>query len=37
MYTHLGHGFHCDERTSYSAEASRNAWARTLDGFQKYL
>lgn len=31
------HGFHCDERGSYDATAAKQAWARTLDLFKKFL
>ncbi|MFZ5780691.1 MAG: dienelactone hydrolase family protein [Pseudomonadota bacterium] len=31
------HGFHCDERGSYDAAASRQAMARTLEFFGKHL
>jgi len=31
------HGFHCDERGSYDATASRQAMARTLEFFGKHL
>jgi carboxymethylenebutenolidase len=37
IYAGANHGFHCDERPSYHAEASRDAWARTRSWFQKYL
>ena len=36
-YEHAEHGFHCDQRPSYSAEASADAWARTLDWFSRLL
>jgi carboxymethylenebutenolidase len=29
-YAHADHGFHCDERPSFHAESSSDAWARTL-------
>jgi carboxymethylenebutenolidase len=31
------HGFHCDERGSYDAAASRQAMARTLEFFGKHV
>lgn len=31
------HGFHCDERGSWDAPASKQAMARTLDHFAKYV
>ena len=37
IYPGANHGFHCDERPSYHAEAARDAWRRTLDWFQTYL
>jgi carboxymethylenebutenolidase len=32
-----GHGFNCDQRGSYNAEASKLARARTLEFFRKYV
>jgi carboxymethylenebutenolidase len=29
VYKGAGHGFHCDERGSYNADASKIAWERT--------
>jgi carboxymethylenebutenolidase len=37
IYPGANHGFNCDERPSYHAEAAKDAWARTLGWFQKYL
>lgn len=37
VYPGAGHGFYCDERDSYRKVAADDAWARTLDWFQKYL
>jgi carboxymethylenebutenolidase len=37
IYPGANHGFNCDERPSYHAEASRDAWERTLGWFQKHL
>jgi carboxymethylenebutenolidase len=31
------HGFHCDERGSYDAAASKQAMARTLEFFGKHV
>jgi carboxymethylenebutenolidase len=37
MYPGCGHGFHCDGRASYRAEAARDAWGKTMAWFDKYL
>ena len=37
MYAGAGHGFNCDERDSYHAEAAEDAWARTLGFFNQHL
>jgi carboxymethylenebutenolidase len=37
MYPGCGHGFHCDGRASFRPEAARDAWAKTLAWFAKYL
>jgi carboxymethylenebutenolidase len=37
MYPGCGHGFHCDGRASYRPEAAKDAWAKTLAWFDKYL
>jgi carboxymethylenebutenolidase len=37
IYPGAHHGFNCDERPSYQAEASKDAWGRMLGWFQKYL
>ena len=37
VYEGAGHGFHCDERSSYNAEASKQAWTRTVDLFEKHI
>ena len=34
-YADAEHGFHCDARPSYNAEASKDAWARTLRWFER--
>ncbi|MEC9339956.1 MAG: dienelactone hydrolase family protein [Pseudomonadota bacterium] len=31
------HGFHCDERGSYDADAAKLAWSRTLAFFEQHL
>lgn len=36
-YADAEHGFHCDERPSFDAEASADAWRRTLDWFSRHL
>lgn len=36
-YATAEHGFHCDVRPSYNADASTDAWARTLAWFQEHL
>ena len=36
-YADAEHGFHCDERPSYHAEASADGWARTLQWFASHL
>lgn len=37
LYTGAEHGFFCDERASYHAEASRDAWGLTLSWLDKHL
>jgi carboxymethylenebutenolidase len=37
MYPGCGHGFHCDGRASYRPEAAKDAWAKTIAWFDKYL
>jgi carboxymethylenebutenolidase len=37
MYPGCGHGFHCDGRASYRAEAARDAWGKTMAWFDKHL
>lgn len=37
MYPGCGHGFQCDARASYRAEAARDAWGKTIAWFDKYL
>ena len=36
-YADAEHGFHCDVRADYHAEAAADAWGRTLAWFAKYL
>jgi carboxymethylenebutenolidase len=36
-YAGAGHGFHCDQRPDYHAEAAADAWKRALGWFEKYL
>ncbi len=36
-YASAEHGFHCDERPSFNAEAATDAWARTLAWFEQHL
>jgi carboxymethylenebutenolidase len=37
MYPGCGHGFHCDGRASYRPEAAKDAWAKTMAWFDKFL
>jgi carboxymethylenebutenolidase len=36
-YAGAGHGFHCDARADYHADAAGNAWDRTLAWFDAHL
>jgi carboxymethylenebutenolidase len=36
-YPDAGHGFNCDQRTSYHEPSATDAWSRTLDWFDRYL
>jgi carboxymethylenebutenolidase len=36
-YPGAEHGFFCDERPAFNAEASEDAWPRTLDWFERHL
>jgi carboxymethylenebutenolidase len=36
-YADAEHGFHCDARPSYNADAAADAWKRTLDWFAGHL
>jgi carboxymethylenebutenolidase len=33
-FSHAGHGFNCDERSSFEPRASREAWAMVLEFFK---
>ena len=37
VISYADHGFHCDERPSYNADAAAEAWAMTLAFFQEKL
>ena len=37
LYPKAPHAFHADYRPSYRAEAAKDAWARCVAGFNKYL
>jgi carboxymethylenebutenolidase len=37
MRTGAPHAFHADYRLSYSAEAAKDAWARCVAWFTRYL
>lgn len=37
VYDGAGHGFHCDERASFHAQASKVAWDRTVDLFATHI
>jgi carboxymethylenebutenolidase len=37
VYKNAGHGFHCDERGSYNADASKVAWERTTAFLKKHM
>jgi carboxymethylenebutenolidase len=36
-YPEAGHGFHCDQRSSFEAKSAEDAWARTLAWFTEHL
>jgi carboxymethylenebutenolidase len=36
-YADAEHGFHCDARESYNADAAADAWKRTLEWFGRHL
>ena len=36
-YPEAGHGFHCDQRSSYEPKSAQDAWARTLAWFHDHL
>jgi len=37
LYPNAGHGFNCDERDSYHEESAKDALARTIRWFDKYV
>ena len=37
VWPNVGHGFNCDQRPDYDADASQQAMTRTLNFFQKHL
>jgi carboxymethylenebutenolidase len=37
VYPGAGHGFHCDDRSSYHPASARDAWARTLAFLRREL
>jgi len=37
FFYQAGHGFNCDQRGSYDAEAAQSAWSRTLSFLEKHL
>lgn len=37
IYAGAGHGFFCDERTSYHPDSARDSWVRLTGWFSKYL
>lgn len=36
-YAGAGHGFHCDERSSYDQSSATDAWRRCLDWFGRFI
>jgi carboxymethylenebutenolidase len=36
-YSDAGHGFHCEARDAYHETAAKDAWARTLEWFERHL
>jgi carboxymethylenebutenolidase len=36
-YPDAEHGFHCDERPAYNADAAKDGWERTLAWFERHL
>src|SRR6478672_5794644 len=36
-YADAGHGFHCDQRSSYHPDSASDAWQRTLGWFDQHL
>jgi carboxymethylenebutenolidase len=37
IYSNAGHAFHNDTGANYNPEAARDAWAKTLAWFERYL
>jgi len=37
VYPNAQHGFHCDERGSYNAEAAKLAWQRAMAFLAKHV
>jgi len=37
IYPNAGHAFHNDTGGAYNPEAAKDAWAKTLAWFEKYL
>ena len=37
VYPGAGHGFHCDQRGSFDSASADQAWARTIDLFNRHL
>ena len=37
VYPDAGHGFNCDDRPSFNADAAKDAWQRTLDFLEANL
>jgi len=36
-YPGAGHGFNCEERSTYRRDASVHAWSKALEWFDRYL
>jgi carboxymethylenebutenolidase len=37
VYADAGHGFNCDERGSYNADAAKLAWQRSMEFLNKHI
>jgi carboxymethylenebutenolidase len=37
VYPDAGHGFHCDERGSYNADAAKLAWQRSMEFLRQHM